>query len=628
MNIFDNLIQSSTNQFLGNKAQPQVPSFATPQAPRTMSYTTPTVPTQQPVQETLTPIQQPKKTMTLFSNEKKTMDQMLADGLSEDEATALVKEHRKKLYPNLDLTPVEVAALRQMANDGLTSYEASDLLKKSKEQKKVKAWEDFQKKYEQGNLLQKGAYNTLAFAAGNLETIAKYGGNILDFATGWQAGFWEDVKAMEQVTQSPEFSDSTAFKAWTYAPDVAMAVAPIGWITAAPTIGKAMIQWAKIWWIYGWINPILQQGSDASMMDIGKWAAVWATLWAAIPVAWKLISKWADLVKKSGKALYKTAIKPNVQEAEKIINAEGITLSNKAKINKIESSKLSPSTKAKKIATLTWKTPITRADTSLKYGITGTEKWIGVQWKAESTKLWRDTVSPAIQKSKAQHNIDDMFTRAEKVIEWEKSVLRKQELMEWLQALKDDYIATGKKVFTTGDIQAEKSMLDEFTPSKIWKWKEVAQGYTQAKNTLANIFREQVREDLGKVGMKNAQEIYWDYANLSQLKDIWVKWITEWGFRGGTGTWLSTIYDKLATPIKTVWGKYIYKLGNWIEYVWPKWMDTLGKYLKSKGYKVAGGNIINLSKNVRNPLIRGSVLSSSPDSWMDRSIIKPKKITK
>ena len=33
---------------------------------------------------------------------------------------------------------------------------------------------------------------------------------------------------MEQVTQSSEFSDSTAFKAGTYLPDVAMAVAPIG----------------------------------------------------------------------------------------------------------------------------------------------------------------------------------------------------------------------------------------------------------------------------------------------------------------------------------------------------------------------------------------------------------------
>lgn len=32
---------------------------------------------------------------------------------------------------------------------------------------------------------------------------------------------------MEQVTQSPEF-DSIAFKAGTYAPDVALAVSPIG----------------------------------------------------------------------------------------------------------------------------------------------------------------------------------------------------------------------------------------------------------------------------------------------------------------------------------------------------------------------------------------------------------------
>jgi hypothetical protein len=33
---------------------------------------------------------------------------------------------------------------------------------------------------------------------------------------------------MEQVTQSPEFSESSAFKAGTYAPDVALAVSPIG----------------------------------------------------------------------------------------------------------------------------------------------------------------------------------------------------------------------------------------------------------------------------------------------------------------------------------------------------------------------------------------------------------------
>lgn len=135
MNLFDNIF----NQFTGKQTQSQVPSFATPQAPRTVNYTTPTIPTQQPIQATPTAPIQPKKAMTLFANEKTTMDQMLADGLSEDEAQNLVKEHRKKLYPNIDLNPVEVAALRQMANDGLTSYEASELLKQSKEQKKVKA---------------------------------------------------------------------------------------------------------------------------------------------------------------------------------------------------------------------------------------------------------------------------------------------------------------------------------------------------------------------------------------------------------------------------------------------------------------------------------------------------------
>lgn len=49
--------------------------------------------------------------------------------------------------------------------------------------------DQFNKKYEEGNLLQKGAYNTLAFAAGNLETLAKYSGNTLDFITGGTMGF-------------------------------------------------------------------------------------------------------------------------------------------------------------------------------------------------------------------------------------------------------------------------------------------------------------------------------------------------------------------------------------------------------------------------------------------------------
>jgi hypothetical protein len=92
-----------------------------------------------------------------------------------------------------------------------------------------------------------------------------------------------------------------------------------------------------------------------------------------------------------------------------------------------------------------------------------------------------------------------------------------------LQALKDDFTTAGKKIFSSGDLQAEKSALDAFTPTKIFKGKDVAQGYTQAKAMLADVMRKQVREDLGKAGVKNAKELYRDWANLMELEKVGVK---------------------------------------------------------------------------------------------------------
>ena len=66
------------------------------------------------------------------------------------------------------------------------------------------------------------------------------------------------------------------------------------------------------------------------------------------------------------------------------------------------------------------------------------------------------------------------------------------------------------------------------------------------------------------------------------LRDIGIKWLTEWWLKGWFGTFWSTIYDSLATPIKTLWGKYLYKLGNGIEFVWPKGIVTFAQFLKSK----------------------------------------------
>lgn len=95
--------------------------------------------------------------------------------------------------------------------------------------------------------------------------------------------------------------------------------------------------------------------------------------------------------------------------------------------------------------------------------------------------------------------------------------------MEGLAALKEEFKTTGKKIFTTSDLQAEKSALDKFTQSKIFKGKEVADGYNQVKNTLANVMRQQVRDDLTKTGVKNAKELYKEWANLMELEKIGIK---------------------------------------------------------------------------------------------------------
>ena len=55
-NLFDNIIQSSTNKFLGTQSTPTVPSFMQPQAPRTSSYVAPNVP--------YTPLEQPQAQVT------------------------------------------------------------------------------------------------------------------------------------------------------------------------------------------------------------------------------------------------------------------------------------------------------------------------------------------------------------------------------------------------------------------------------------------------------------------------------------------------------------------------------------------------------------------------------------
>lgn len=165
MNLFDNIIKSSVGNFLGTQS-PSVPSFTTPQAPRTMNYTAPVT---QPVA--------PKPTMTLFSDEQEMYKKMKADNLPDETAFSMLKKRRMDILGGNDISKEETDILKRMQADNVPVKQAVSMIQQRRK-------DQFNKKYEEGNLLQKGAYNTLAFAAGNLETLAKYSGNALDFITG------------------------------------------------------------------------------------------------------------------------------------------------------------------------------------------------------------------------------------------------------------------------------------------------------------------------------------------------------------------------------------------------------------------------------------------------------------
>ena len=193
-------------------------------------------------------------------------------GMTENQMRAVVKEMRK------DKLSDEEIALQLEAID-------NQLMSEYKQSQKTA--------YEQASLPRKLAWGAVNLAAGNLQTISQYGGNILDAATLWKTGIWEDVsQMMEQNKQL--FWDSTAFKVWTYLPDVAIATSPIwggfisGWKSALWIAGRSGVVGAWFWAS----QPVLEQWSNVDIGDIVTWGAIGWTLGAAIPLVGAWVVKW------------------------------------------------------------------------------------------------------------------------------------------------------------------------------------------------------------------------------------------------------------------------------------------------------------------------------------------------
>ena len=284
----------------------------------------------------------------------------------------------------------------------------------------------------------------------------------------------------------------------------------------------------------------------------------------------KVLGGTGAVTKKTGKKLYESAITPTVQEAEKILSA-------KATQPSLSSSLYGA---GDLVSETPIKMPRTRATTALEKGIAGTETQIGVQAKKVSNDLWKKTIAPALDKTEGVVTKDELFAPILKRIEETTEPSRKKAFQDAFEALQDDYKDIGQ--FTLKEAQKVKSSLDEFTPSKVFKGQEVANEFRMLQNDMANAIRQKIYDSIPDIDIKQA---YRDYGNLVELQKIGVKALTEAGTKGGFGGFWSTVWDAVTTPIKTIGGKVLYRVGDKLEFVGDKNIKTFGEFLQKNGYK-------------------------------------------
>lgn len=275
------------------------------------------------------------------------------------------------------------------------------------------------------------------------------------------------------------------------------------------------------------------------------------------------VKEVGNTFKAGARKLYEHAITPNTQEAEDLLRYRA-------------GDKFL--TRVKNSITGEAEPPQTRGSTAMEHGIAGTEESVGVGARRASQKIWKETVEPALDNSKAVMSKEELFSPIERRISNTIEPAKRAAFQNAYDALQDEY--KGINNIPIKDAQNIKVELDRFTPDKVWRGKPIANEYKVLQNDMANGIRTKIYDALGP----EVQDAYVDYGNLKELENVGVKAISSAATKGGSGTLVKGMWDAATVPIKTIAGKALYKVGNAFEFVGEKGIKTFGQYLESKGF--------------------------------------------
>jgi len=313
-------------------------------------------------------------------------------------------------------------------------------------------------------------------------------------------------------------------------------------------------------------------GSIASILPVGKAASVAGKTAAtgagkAISTTGKTVASTGQATQAAGKFLHSTGFTPTVKEAERILTFEA----NNPLLKRASAAARGETLKG---------APRLRSDTAFDYAIQGTEKSLGVQAKRSADQLWKETIAPAVKSSPAVMTKEELFAPARTLVEQTVDPTRKKALQHALEALEDDYADVTD--WTLDQAQALKRDLDTFTPAKVFRGQDVASEVRTLQHEMADAIRQKTYAALEDVNVKKQ---YLDWANLHELEKIGVKAISEAGFKGGFGGFWSSMWDMTTTPIKTVGGRTLYRVGSAFEFVGDKGIKRFGDFLQRQGFQ-------------------------------------------
>jgi hypothetical protein len=275
------------------------------------------------------------------------------------------------------------------------------------------------------------------------------------------------------------------------------------------------------------------------------------------------------------------------------------------------------------------KAPTTAASTVTKNGLMGTKSQIGIQAKRAEEKLWKDIISPRLKASEQAVDLDGFFTKIQDdIVKTTPEASRQKSLLNALQSFKDDY--AGINSVSLEKLQKLKEGWAEFIPEKAYRGENISGAANQVRKLLANESRQTIYSQLGD----DVRQAYFDYGNLQGLKKMGQVAMTGQKLKGGAGSFISEILSEAVTPVATVGGQAVYRVGKGIEFIGNLGAKNLGEAigiqggLKFPGDKAVDDIGASLKKINKLPNKKGGFVKIGQDAKAPMATQTNKTITK